>query len=89
MPFDQQDRSREEKMRSISYRAAVTGVFLVVSLAALGGVLVNAYSSTSTALLRLSDEIVGKLSGRVVQRVGDISSAIESHLYVKWTNTYR
>lgn len=69
-------------MQSISYKSALIGVFLILSLAGIGSVLYNAYSSTSAAVLKLSNEIIDRLSDRIVERAVDEVSTIEGYLYM-------
>jgi len=69
-------------MPTISYKSAVIAAFLMLSLAAVGGVLLNAHIGASTAVMKLSSEIVQSLGERVVQRATHAVDTIESYLYV-------
>ena len=69
-------------MPTISYKSAVITAFLMLSLAAVGGVLFNSHVGTSTAVMKLSSEIVQSLGERVVQRATHAVDTIESYLYI-------
>ena len=69
-------------MRSTSYKAAITSVFLVLSLLGIAGVLSVTHSSTKAIFLKLSSEIIRNLKVMSVQRAADSANAIENYLRI-------
>jgi len=72
-------------MWSISYKAAITSVFLLLSLLGTAGVLYDTHTSTSAAFLRLSSEIVRSLNTRTMQRISADVTSMDNNLRVNAT----